>query len=54
MRMAGPFFGKFMGEFELYGTQSEVWKAGLLKRIPSSQLPPAYGGEKSWKPLPLK
>ncbi|CAG7822865.1 unnamed protein product [Allacma fusca] len=46
-----PFMGKFLERVEVYGTKSEIWKPLLLRRIPRSQLPLAYGGTKKFRPV---
>ena len=54
MNLAKPYFENFMEKLEVYGTRSEKWKPRILRKIPASQLPPVYGGNKDWKPLPFK
>lgn len=52
--MARHFAGNLLDKIEVYGPQKEKWKPKVLSKIPASQLPRKFGGDKDWKPLPFK
>ena len=51
--LARPLSENYLEKLDFYGTRNEKWRPKLLQKIPGSQLPPKYGGDKDWKPLPL-
>ena len=52
INIARPFLGNILEKFEVYGADTTKWKPNLLRKIPSSQLPLYYGGDKDYKPIP--
>ncbi|CAG7733478.1 unnamed protein product [Allacma fusca] len=46
-----PYMGKFLERMEIYGSNSRKWIPSILKKIPRSQLHPAYGGKSDFRPV---
>jgi len=46
-----PILGEVFERIEVYGTNKDKWQPELFKRIPRSELPTWYGGDKEYKPL---
>jgi hypothetical protein len=47
IEMAKPLMGNFLARTEVYGTIPSRWIPKILRKIPPTELPPAYGGTKN-------
>ncbi|CAG7725192.1 unnamed protein product, partial [Allacma fusca] len=45
-----PFISNFLEKVDIYGTNVNHWKTHILKKIPSSELHPRYGGNQHFRP----